>query len=67
MNREPFGKKCGCSHFESEHVTGEIKYENPSVVQFKTMFGLLPLLESNLKRKNCKICNCTEFNSKKKG
>ena len=67
MNRKPFGKKCECSHYESEHVAGEVKYENPAAVQFKTMFGLLPLLESKLERKNCKICDCKKFCSKKKG
>ena len=67
MNRKPFGKKCQCTHYESEHLAGEIKYENLTSVQVKTMFGLLPLLESKLERTNCKICDCKEFNSEKKG
>ena len=65
MNRKPFGGKCECTHYESEHFAGPVKYESPSTVQVKTMFGLLPLLESKTERKNCKICNCKEFNSKK--
>ncbi len=67
MNRNPFGEKCKCNHYESKHFTRDVKYENPTTIQFKTMFGLLPLLESKLERKNCKICNCEKFNSKKKG
>lgn len=67
MNRKPFGKKCECNHHESEHFAREIKYENITSIQVKTMFGLLPLLESKIERKNCKICNCKEFNSEKRG
>ena len=67
MNREPFGKKCKCDHFESEHIAADMKYDDVSVVQLKTLYGLLPSLESKLERMNCKICDCKKFNSKKKG
>ncbi len=66
MSLKPYGKKCKCSHFESEHVPGEIKYEDPSAVQSKTFYGLMPLLESKSERKDCKICECVKFNPEKK-
>ena len=67
MNRDPFGEKCKCGHFESEHIAGEMRYDDVSITQLKSMYGLLPSLESKVERKDCKVCGCKKFDSKKKG
>ena len=67
MNREPYGKKCTCGHYESEHVKKLTETEHPALAQAKTMYGLLPMTESKILYKNCKVCSCTMFTSEKRG
>ena len=68
MNRKPYGKKCRCGHYESEHVKKMNEFEHTALAQAKTMYGLLPLMKSNIEYKNCKICSiCNRFDSEKKG
>ena len=65
MNYEPFGEKCKCGHHESQH-RGEMKYKDMSMVHAKTMFGVLPYMESMSNRTNCKLCKCVGFIPDKK-
>ena len=67
MNREPYGEKCKCGHYESEHVKKLKEIEHPALAQAKTMYGLLPLSESKIQYKNCKVCSCNLFIPEKKG
>ena len=65
MNREPFGEKCECSHFESEHVP--IKHVN-SIPGPHDLGVFLPHPpDMHQKRGNCKLCDCINFKVKKKG
>ncbi len=66
MNREPYGKKCKCSHFESDHEKEMNKMEHPAITHARTMYGILPLLESKIKYKNCNACACKKFESIKR-
>ncbi len=66
MNPKPYGKKCQCGHHESEHVAKMKKLDEPSVLQAKSMYGVLPLTASNLERGVCKVCPCVKFNTGKK-
>ena len=67
MNREPYGKKCKCGHHESDHIAKMNKMEDPSFVHAKTLFGLLPSMDSKLERNDCKVCECGKFDTGKKG
>jgi len=67
MNREHYGKKCKCGHHESEHDRKMSEMEHPALLQAKTMYGILPQMESKIKYKNCKACTCDGFAPEKKG
>ncbi len=42
MNKEPFGKKCSCSHFESEHVVQNNDFSEPNTTPEMRVFLPLP-------------------------
>ena len=66
MNREPYGEKYKCGHYESEHVKKLKEFEHPALAQAKTMYGLLPLTESKIQYKKCKVCSCEQFSPQKR-
>ena len=67
MNRKSYGKRCKCGHYESEHVKKMSEMEHPALLQAKTMYGILPWMESKIKYKNCQVCECDIFVPEKKG
>lgn len=68
MNREPFGKKCNCSHYESEHNLQKHDYSEPKAIpEMGILFTHPPGMVKEPVRSSCKICDCKKFDSKKKG
>ena len=67
MNREPFGKKCKCNHYESEHNLQKQDFSKPSGIEMGILFTHPPGLIKGPVRTNCKICHCDKFESEKKG
>ena len=59
MNRKPFGKKCKCGHFESDHVALKQHISIPGPHDLGILLPHPPDLHS--KRGNCKICKCNVF------
>ena len=66
MNRGPHGEKYTYGHYENEHVKKLKKIEHPALAQAKTMYGLLPLSESKIQYKNCKVYSCNRFTPEKR-
>ncbi len=67
MNSKPYGKKCKCGHHESEHIAKMKRLDESSILQAKTLYGVLPLMDSNFEHGDCKVCECIKFNAEKKG
>ena len=65
LNREPFGEKCKCNHYESEHAS--VKKRNSIEALTQDYAYLIPPAEipSQFTRGKCKICTCNEFLPKK--
>ena len=65
-NNKPFGNKCKCTHFESQHQSIKKQASIKSVTQdFRYM---IPPAEfySEFTRGGCKICDCSGFEVQKK-
>lgn len=67
MNREPYGKKCKCGHFESEHVAQKSTTQSPKIQQDLGFLLPHPQAFAEIIRTNCKGCNCKIFEPEKKG
>jgi len=66
MNREPYGRKCKCGHFESEHVARPDDFSLPYVIpEMGAAFTHPPDL-LDFKRKTCKICDCEQYHPQKR-
>lgn len=59
MNRESFGKKCKCGHFESDHIALKQHISIPGPHDLGVFLPHPPDLYS--KRGNCKVCGCNIF------
>ena len=66
MNPKSYGKKCKYGHHESEHIAKMKRLDEPSTLQAKTLYGVLPLMNSNLEHGDCKVCECIKLNTEKK-
>ena len=66
MNRNSYGKKCKCGHFEGEHQSKKKSSSIESVTQDYAY--IIPPAEfpSEFIRGPCRICNCNMFNPEKK-
>ena len=63
MITKTFGKKCKCSHFESQHnVQKSITMISKVPNDLGIFLPIPPTLAESI-RINCKICNCKKFNS----
>lgn len=65
MNRKPFGEKCKCNHFESEHNVEKINSRMP---QNPIKMGYLQSHPdiSVVRRTSCKVCGCQMFQTTKR-
>ena len=61
MNRKPYGRKCKCDHFESEHVARTDDFFLPHVVPEMENVFTHPLDLRDSKRKKCKACDCEQY------
>ena len=67
MNRETYGNKCMCGHFESEHVPPKQNFSLPNVIPETGHIFMHPPDFGKSKREKCKACNCELYNPEKKG
>ena len=59
MNREPFGKKCRCGHYESHHESIEPTFSIPGPHDLGVFLPHPP--DMYPKRSNCRLCDCFYF------
>jgi len=67
MKPKSFGNKCKYGHFESEHIVDSSYSSLPKMSELLIYFEPLLQKKSTANRKDCKICDCKQFNSGKIG
>ena len=50
-----------------KHVAKMKRLDEPYILQAKTLYGVLPLMDSNLEHADCKVCKCIKFNTERNG
>jgi len=67
MKSRTYGKKCKCSHFESDHINENKKFYEPNAIPEMGYFLPPPPTFNNPKQMRCRVCACEKFSSEKKG
>ena len=50
-----------------KHVAKMKRLDECYIIQAKTLYGVLPLMDSNLEHADCKVFKCIKFNTEKNG
>ena len=67
MKSKSFGNKCKCGHFESEPIVDSSYSSLAKMLELLIYFEPLLPKKSTANRKDCKMCDCKQFNSGKMG
>ncbi|MDH3312386.1 MAG: hypothetical protein OEM28_04460 [Nitrosopumilus sp.] len=66
MNRETYGKRCNCNHYESEHTLQKHDFSEPRVIpEMGILFTHPPGMIKEPVRSGCKICDCKNLIQKR--
>ena len=66
MNKKHYGKRCSCSHFESDHKATKAPATIDSVTKDFTYMIPPASFHPVLARGKCKVCDCIHFEPMKK-